>query len=76
MIYMNDFLRGSSIVIPFPAEASDFSLLRSVQTDSGAYRVLFPGRKADHSPPSSAEVKNRGATSALPYVFMTLCLIN
>jgi hypothetical protein len=48
-----------------------FSLLHSVQTDSGAYPASYPigtrgsfpgvkqpGREADHSPPSSAEVKN------------------
>jgi hypothetical protein len=33
-------------------------------------RLEKPGREADHSPPSSAEVKNRGA------VFMALCLIH
>jgi hypothetical protein len=29
--------------------------------------VKRPGREADHSPPSSAEVKNSGATSPLPH---------
>jgi hypothetical protein len=33
--------------------------------------VKREGREADHSPPSSAEVKKGGAISALPYVFMT-----
>jgi hypothetical protein len=33
--------------------------------------------EADHSPPSSAEVKNSGAiTSHLQYIFMEWCLIN
>jgi hypothetical protein len=55
-----------------PAEAKDFSSILCVQTGSGAYPASctmgtggpFPGRKArpvrdaDHSPPSSAEVKN------------------
>jgi hypothetical protein len=47
-IYINDFLQRSSIRVPFLAEANDFSLLRSVQTESGAhtphppYRGLFP----------------------------------
>jgi hypothetical protein len=30
----------------------------------------WPGREADHSPPSSAEVKNRGAIPRLPHVIM------
>jgi hypothetical protein len=32
--------------------------------------VKRPGRQADHSPPSSAKVKNGGATPPLPHVFM------
>jgi hypothetical protein len=28
---------------------------------------LSPGREADHSPPSSAEFKNGGATPPLPH---------
>jgi hypothetical protein len=56
------------------ARATDFSLFYSVQTDAGAHLppiqwvpgVLSPvvnrqGREANHSPPSSAEVKNGGA---------------
>jgi hypothetical protein len=40
------------------------------------YRGLFPGvkrpgRKADHSPPTSAEVKMWIYTSTSPYAFMT-----
>jgi hypothetical protein len=53
----------------------NFSLLHVVQTDSGAYpssyttctegaflggRVKRPGREADNSPPTSAEVKKTG----------------
>jgi hypothetical protein len=35
-----------------------------------------PGREANHSPPSSAEVKNaRNYTSTPPYVFMAWCSI-
>jgi hypothetical protein len=49
----------------FPAGAGKFSLHHRVQTGSGAHpasypmgtRGPFPGGKADHSPPSSAEVK-------------------
>jgi hypothetical protein len=33
------------------------------------------GHEADHSSPSSAEVKNGGAISPLPNVFMAYCLI-
>jgi hypothetical protein len=54
----------------FPAGAGNFSLNHRVQNSSGAYpapypmgtrgyflRVKWPGREADHSPPSSAEVE-------------------
>jgi len=35
-----------------------------------------PGREADHTPPSSAEVKNAVRYTSNPqYVFMTWCLI-
>jgi hypothetical protein len=38
--------------------------------------VKRPGRETDHSPPSSAEVKNEWSyTFTLPYVFMAWCLI-
>jgi hypothetical protein len=46
-----------------PAEARNFSLHHRVQTGSVAHpgalylRAKRPGREADHSPPSSAEVK-------------------
>jgi hypothetical protein len=44
---------------------------------SNRYRgVMRPGRGADHSPPSSADIKNAcKSTSSLPYVFMAECLI-
>jgi hypothetical protein len=50
-----------------PTEAEDFSSSPCVQTGSGAHTASYPmgtggrerpGRDADHSPPSSAEVKN------------------
>jgi hypothetical protein len=55
-----------------PAGAEDFSSSPCVQTGSGAHPASYPvgtggpfpggkarpGRDADHSPPSSAEVKN------------------
>jgi hypothetical protein len=87
------------------AGSRDFSLLHSVQTCSGAYqasdtvgtRGFVPsskavGHEANHSPPSSAEVKNGvkltthlllvlrsrmvSYTSTPPYIFMVWCLIN
>jgi hypothetical protein len=49
----------------FPAGAGNFSLHHCVRNASGAHpdsysmgtRVSFPGRKADHTPPSSVNVK-------------------
>jgi hypothetical protein len=55
-----------------PTRAEDFSSSPCVQTSSGAHPASYPmgtggsfprnkawpGRDADHSPPSSAEVKN------------------
>jgi hypothetical protein len=62
--------RGSRV--QFPAGAGNFSLHHRVQNCSGAHQlpiqqvpgslslgVKRPGREADHSPPSSAEVKER-----------------
>jgi len=38
--------------------------------------VKWPGREADHSPPSSAEVKNVCSYTSTPhYVFMAWCLV-
>jgi len=38
--------------------------------------VKWPGRESDHSPPSSAEVKNVWSyASILQYVFMAWCLV-
>jgi hypothetical protein len=58
-----------------------FFLFHNVQTGSGAHPASFPlgtggpllgvnrpGREADHSPPSSAEVKNVGARPPLPHM--------
>jgi hypothetical protein len=60
--------RGSRV--RFPAGAGNFSLHYRVQNGSGAHPASYPvgnrgsfsgvkrpGREADHSPPSSAEVK-------------------
>jgi hypothetical protein len=62
-------LDDRAIEVRSPADAKDFSSNLCVQTGSGAYRASctvgpFPGSKArpghdaDHSPLSSAEVKN------------------
>jgi len=38
--------------------------------------LKWPGREADHSPPSSAQVKNTWSyTSTTQYVFMAWCLV-
>jgi hypothetical protein len=63
-----------------PGRARNVSLLYSIQTGSKAYPASSPmgagntfpgvkrlGREADHSPPSSSEVKNGGAIPALPH---------
>jgi hypothetical protein len=49
-----------------------------IQWVAGAFSlgVKRPGRKADHSPPCSAEVKNAWSyTSTLQYAFTTWCLV-
>jgi hypothetical protein len=71
---------GWTVGFRFPAGARDFSLLHSVQTESVAHPASYPvgtggggrfhgvkhpGREADHSSPSRAEVKNGGAISPL-----------
>jgi hypothetical protein len=62
----------------------DFSPLHVVQTDSGVHLASYPmdtgghfpalkrpGRETDHSPPTSAELKNKwNYISTPPYVFM------
>jgi hypothetical protein len=60
-------------------QGQDFSRLHNVQTGSGAHPATYPmgtgaifpgvkrqGREADHSPTSSAEVKNGGAIPPIP----------
>jgi hypothetical protein len=38
--------------------------------------VKRPGREADHSPPTSAEVKNAWSYTSIPqYVFIAWCLV-
>jgi hypothetical protein len=61
-----------------PAGAKDFSLFHSVQTGSGYHPASYPmgtggsfheGNETDHSPPSSAEVKNDGAIPPPPHTY-------
>jgi hypothetical protein len=82
---LND--RGSRV--RFPAGAGNFSLHHRVQNGSGAHPASYsvptggfslvikgPGREADHSPPSSAEVKNAWSYTSTPqYVFVAWCLV-
>jgi hypothetical protein len=64
-------------------QGKDSSLLHNVHTGSGVHPVSYPmgtgasfpgvrrqGREADHSPPTSADVKKSEAVRPLPYVFM------
>jgi hypothetical protein len=58
--------------IRFPAGVRNFYFLHEVQTSCGVhlatYRIcILEWREADHSPPSSAEVKNGGAITPLPH---------
>jgi hypothetical protein len=58
---------GWTIGVRSPARAKDFPFSPCIQTGSGAHPASYPmgtergkarpGREADHSPPSSAEVK-------------------
>jgi hypothetical protein len=79
--------QGSRVRIP--AGAGNFSLHHRVQNGSGAHPVSYPmgtrgfslgvkrqGHESDHSPPSSAEVKNVcNYTSTPQYVFIAWCLV-
>jgi hypothetical protein len=72
---------GWTAGVRFLAGARYFSLLHSVQTGSGAHPASYPigsrgalpgakrpGREADHSSPTSAEVKDGGAIPPVPYI--------
>jgi hypothetical protein len=72
--------------VRFPVGAGNFSLHHRIRNGSGAYpasyqmgsflRVKRPGREADYSPPTSAEVKNAWSYTSTPqYVFMAWCLV-
>jgi hypothetical protein len=52
------------------------SVTSRVDTGFVSLRVKWQGSEVDHSPPSSAEVKNGGAIPPLsPCLFMSWCLI-
>jgi hypothetical protein len=56
-----------------PSRGRNFSPCHHVQTGPGAKR---PGCEDDHSPPSSAEVKNAWKYTSTPsYIFMERCLV-
>jgi hypothetical protein len=72
---------GWKVRLRFPVGTSDFSLLCCVQAGSEAHPAFLPmdtgahspeakrpGRVADHSPPSSAEIKNGGAMPPFPHM--------
>jgi hypothetical protein len=74
-VYRLDYeLYDRGVGVRFPAGARDFTTLHNVQTSSGVHLASctmgtagsFPGGKANHSPSSSVEVKDYGATTPLP----------
>jgi hypothetical protein len=68
----------------------EFSLLHNIQTGYGSHPVSYqlglgalspavkrPGREADHSPPTGAEVRKTWIYTSTPtYTFMVQCLIS
>jgi predicted dehydrogenase len=61
--------------VQFLAGPRDFSLLQWV-LGTLSLEVKWSGYEADHSPPTTAEVKNCGLiTSTLKHIFMAWCLI-
>jgi hypothetical protein len=83
--WLND--QGSRV--RFPAGAGYFLFATASETALGptqppiqwvpgalSLHVKRPGREADYSPPSSAEVKNAWSYTSIPhYVFMSSCLV-
>jgi hypothetical protein len=71
-----DFLsnvRGATAGVRFPAGTRNFSLPHSVHIglwvpEPFSLGVKRPGREANHSPPSSAEVMNGGAIPLPPHM--------
>jgi hypothetical protein len=82
-------IRAGCLGVRVPVVAGNFSLHHRVQTCSGSYPASYqmgtrdfsmwikrPGREADHSPLSSAEVKNAWSyTSTPPSAFMSWCWV-
>jgi hypothetical protein len=82
-------LRGGWSGIRVLAETGNFSLHHWVKTGSGAHTASYPmgtrplslgakrhGRETDHSPPSSAEVKNAWSYTSTPqYSVMEWCSV-
>jgi hypothetical protein len=71
------------IGVRFPVWARDFSLLHNVQVGTETHpasneigtmdfslRVKRPESVADHLPPFTAELKNGGAISPLPHMYL------
>jgi hypothetical protein len=82
-------LRAGWLGVRVPAGAGNFSLYHSVQTGSGpplaSYQmgtggsfpgVNWPGREADLSPPSSAEVKNAWNYSSTPPIRLHVMVLS
>jgi hypothetical protein len=78
-------IKGSrELVLPGVKKGQEFSLLQVFQTGSEVHPTSYPrvlgalsqevkrlGREADHSPPTSSEVKKMWIyTSTSPYAFM------
>jgi hypothetical protein len=82
-------LDNQMIGVQIPVGARNFSLHHRVQTGPGPTQppsqwvpgtpsvgASQPGREADHSPPSSADVKNAEICTSTPqYVFLEWCLV-
>jgi hypothetical protein len=83
---------GWMVGFRIPAGTGNFSVRRRVQRGAGAHPVSYPvgirglsmgvkrpGREADHSPPSRAEVKNAWSYTSTPsirlHVFTQLFII-
>jgi hypothetical protein len=76
-------LGNQGIAVRFPAGTRDLFYSTAFRPALGPAQppihcvsgTVSPGLQADHSPPSSTEVKNTWSwTSTLPYVFMACCL--
>jgi hypothetical protein len=77
------------IGVRVPAGAGNFSLLHRLQNGSGATRALIqwvprdlplgvklPGLGADHSPPSSAEIRNAWSYTSTPPIHLNGVVID